>query len=92
MTKTTPELASSFQTSAPHQLPRRLFDVLAQWGGLCAPHQREVVWPPTYDLACNGPGCTTGSGFEPGALQPRGRDLTTKLPHPILRFSDKDEC
>ncbi|GBM57820.1 hypothetical protein AVEN_22073-1 [Araneus ventricosus] len=38
MTRTTPELASSPQTSAPHQ--------------------RDYVWLPTYDLTCNRAPCT----------------------------------
>ncbi|GBL85679.1 hypothetical protein AVEN_193136-1 [Araneus ventricosus] len=43
-----------------------------------APHQREGVWPPLYDLTCNRPNirriCSgIGSGFEPGTLRPRSQ-------------------
>ncbi|GBM36261.1 hypothetical protein AVEN_71966-1 [Araneus ventricosus] len=50
------------------------------------PHQQEDVWPPTCDLACNGPihdGSSVESGFEPGTLWSRRRHLTTKPPRPI---------
>ncbi|GBM97404.1 hypothetical protein AVEN_260337-1 [Araneus ventricosus] len=48
-------------------------------------HQQEDVWPPRYDLECNGTihgVSSVESGFEPRSLQPLSRDLTTKPPRP----------
>ncbi|GBM37442.1 hypothetical protein AVEN_221578-1 [Araneus ventricosus] len=54
-------------------------------------HQREDVWPPTYDLTCNRPDTRqifSGIGFELGALRPRSRDHATTPPRPLcLRSS-----
>ncbi|GBM52588.1 hypothetical protein AVEN_84078-1 [Araneus ventricosus] len=57
-----------------------------------APHQREYVWPPTYDLACNRPNthCSSEeSGFGPGAFQPQ--DLTTRPRRPQQHFRTYDD-
>ncbi|GBL72195.1 hypothetical protein AVEN_115176-1 [Araneus ventricosus] len=57
MTRTTPVLAPTLLTSAPHQ--------------------REDVWPPTYDLACNRPNTRrifSGIGFRTWSpLAPKSR-------------------
>ncbi|GBL97102.1 hypothetical protein AVEN_254138-1 [Araneus ventricosus] len=46
-----------------------------------APHQREDVWPPTYDLTCNRPNTRRiFSGI--GNLRPQSRDLITRPPWP----------
>ncbi|GBM36268.1 hypothetical protein AVEN_160958-1, partial [Araneus ventricosus] len=42
---------------------------------ISAPHQREDVQPPTYDLACNWPMIFSGIGFRtwnPLAPKPKG--------------------
>ncbi|GBM52947.1 hypothetical protein AVEN_111302-1 [Araneus ventricosus] len=49
------------------------------------PHQREDVWPLRMICRATGPmhgGSSVGLGFEPGALRPQGRGLTTRLPWP----------
>ncbi|GBN53545.1 hypothetical protein AVEN_253478-1 [Araneus ventricosus] len=41
-----------------------------------APHQREDVWPTTYDFTCNRPNTRP----MPGTLRPQSRELATRAP------------
>ncbi|GBN30862.1 hypothetical protein AVEN_205321-1 [Araneus ventricosus] len=46
-------------------------------------HQKEDVWPPIYDLTCNGPNrrrSSVESGFEAGTHRLRSRHLVTGPP------------
>ncbi|GBM78155.1 hypothetical protein AVEN_2437-1 [Araneus ventricosus] len=50
------------------------------------PHQREDVWPSTYDLACNRPHTWrifSGIWFRTWNPPAQSRDLTTRPPRPI---------
>ncbi|GBN81585.1 hypothetical protein AVEN_270749-1 [Araneus ventricosus] len=49
------------------------------------PHQREDVWSLRMIWRAAGPrhgGSSVEAGFEPGALRPQSRDLTTRAPRP----------
>ncbi|GBO18180.1 hypothetical protein AVEN_271760-1 [Araneus ventricosus] len=74
MTRTTPELAPLLQISAPHY--------------------QDDVWPPTYDLTCNRPtyngGSSVESGFKPGTLRPRSRDLRRGRETPPLTIGKRE--
>ncbi|GBM39263.1 hypothetical protein AVEN_140314-1 [Araneus ventricosus] len=57
------------------------------------PHQREGILPLRMIYSAAGPihcGSLVKSGFEPGALRPQGRDLTTRPPRARFSYSSKN--
>ncbi|GBN30403.1 hypothetical protein AVEN_17317-1 [Araneus ventricosus] len=59
---------------------------------ISTPHQREDVWPLRMIKRATGPihgGSSVESGFEPRALRPQSRDLTTRPQRP--QPNDQDD-